>query len=112
MSRSSPSGGATRQGRAPMPDSSVDRLRGLAGGRGSTSSLDQSRPIATAEDDLSHRASSYNTITCGASLLEVFLSYSSHSLPLELRSLPRDFSSLFYSLIKTFLLPDLDWERC
>src|SRR6218665_3006270 len=33
-----------------------------------------------------------------------------NGLPLELRSLPHDFSSSFYSHLKTFL-PGLDWER-
>src|SRR6218665_1523550 len=34
-----------------------------------------------------------------------------NDLPFELLSLPRDFSSSFYSLLKTFLLPGLGWER-
>src|SRR6218665_1641178 len=35
-----------------------------------------------------------------------------NGLPFELLSLPRDFSSSFYSLLKTFLFcPGLSWER-
>ena len=35
-----------------------------------------------------------------------------NGLPFELRSLPRDFSSSFYSLLKTFhFCPGLGWER-